>query len=132
MLGERPGDPIVPRANIIYVALESGESVDDILAETTLGWHVFVQAKRKLSLSSLEISDLASVVGQILRQINSPIEPEKRPWSRLLDDDGDRILLVPSTLKSRKSDSMIRTPRFIHGCRAKRLRYAPANSPYTP
>jgi len=97
MLAERPAEPIAPRGKLNYLAAESGEAVDDILAGTDSGSFSFVQAKRKLSLSSREDSDLAGVVNQAVRQMAATVEPAKRPWSRPLNSDSDRLLLVTSS-----------------------------------
>ncbi len=97
MLAERAGDPIAPRGKITYIRPESGAAVDDILVGTEGGRWGFIQVKRTISLSPLENSDLASVVDELVRQINLPAEAEKRPWSRALNPACDRILLVTSS-----------------------------------
>jgi hypothetical protein len=97
MLAERPADPIAPCGKLTYLAAESGEAVDDILAGTDSGAYIFVQAKRRISLSSLENSELAGVVNQAVRQMASTAEPGSRPWSRPLNLHSDRLLLVTSS-----------------------------------
>jgi hypothetical protein len=97
MLAERSGEPIAPRGKITYIRPESGAAVDDILVGTDGGRWGFIQVKRKISLSALENSDIASVVDELVRQINLPAESEKRPWSRALNPASDRILLVTSS-----------------------------------
>lgn len=105
MLAERPAAPILARGSLTYIAAESGEAVDDVLAGNDQGSFAFVQAKRKLSLSTRDGSDLESVVNQAVRQIASTVEPDKRPWSRALNPNADRLLLVassdsPATIRS--------------------------------
>lgn len=97
MLAERPAAPILARGALTYVAAESGEAVDDGLAGNDQGSFVFVQAKRKLSLSTRDGSDLESVVNQAVRQIAATVELDKRPWSRALNPNSDRVLLVTSS-----------------------------------
>jgi hypothetical protein len=97
MLAERPAAPIIPRGKLTYLAAESGEAVDDVLAGTDQGNFAFVQAKRKISLSTREGSDLEGVVNQSVRQIAATVEPDKRPWSRALNPNSDRLLLVTSS-----------------------------------
>ena len=97
MLAERPAAPILARGTLTYIATESGEAVDDVLAGTDQGSFTFVQARRKLSLSVRDGSDLESVVNQAVWQIVSTVEPYKRPWSRVLNPDSDRLLLVTSS-----------------------------------
>ncbi len=97
MLAERPAAPIIPRGKLTYLAAESGEAVDDVLAGTDQGNFAFVQAKRKISLSTREGSDLEGVVNQSVRQIAAAVEPDQRPWSRDLNPNSDRLLLVTSS-----------------------------------
>ncbi len=42
MLAERPAAPIAPRGKLTYIATESGEAVDDLLAGTDQGSFAFV------------------------------------------------------------------------------------------
>jgi hypothetical protein len=97
MLAERPAARILSRGKLTFIAAESGEAIDDALAGNDLGAFAFVQAKRTISLSSSEGSDLEGVVNQAVRQIAGEVEPEKRPWSRTLYPDADRLLLVTSS-----------------------------------
>lgn len=117
MLAERPAAPILARGTLTYIATESGEAVDDVLAGTDQGSFAFVQAKRKLSLSARDGSDLESVVNQAVRQIASAVEPDKRPWSRALNPDSDRLLLVtssdsPATIRSDLRNALQRIARL--------------------
>jgi hypothetical protein len=97
MLAERPAAPIVPRGKLSYLAAESGEAVDDVLVGTDQGDFAFVQAKRRISLSTRDGSDLEGVVNQAVRQIAAAVEPDKRPWSRTLNPSSDRLLMVTSS-----------------------------------
>jgi hypothetical protein len=97
MLAERPAAPILARATLTYIAAESGEAVDDVLAGNDQGSFAFLQAKRRISLSSRADSDLEGVVNQSVRQIAAAVEPGKRPWSRTLNPNSDRLVLVTST-----------------------------------
>jgi hypothetical protein len=111
MLSERPADAIAPRGKLTYIAAESGEAVDDVLAGTALGLFAFLQVKRKISLSAQENSELAGVIKQAVRQIAAAVEPEKRPWSRPLNSD--RLLLVtssdsPATIRTHLRDALQR------------------------
>jgi hypothetical protein len=97
MLAERPAAPILARGTLTYIAAESGEAVDDVLAGNDQGSFAFVQAKRRISLSSREGSDLEGVVNQSVRQIAATADPGKRPWSRNLNPNSDRLVLVTSS-----------------------------------
>jgi len=113
MLAERPAAPILPRGALTYIAAESGEAVDDVLAGNDQGSFVFVQAKRRISLSTREGSDLEGVANQAVRQIAASVEPDKRPWSRALNPDSDRLLLVtssdsPATIRTHLRDALQR------------------------
>lgn len=96
-LAVREGRPFAPSAVLTLIRSETQESGDDLLVGTELGYFEFIQAKRKLSLSALADSDLGSVLSQIVRQLVHQAEPAKRPWSRALDFDHDRFLLVTSS-----------------------------------
>jgi hypothetical protein len=113
MLAERPAAPTFSRGRLTYIAAESGEAVDDVLAGNDQGRFAFVQAKRKISLSTRECSDLEGVVNQAVRQIAASVEPDKRPWSRALNPDLDRLLLVtssdsPATIRTHLRDALQR------------------------
>ena len=98
MLSEGSAEPVGPRGKVVYLAAETGASIDDLLVGSESGGYAFIQAKRKLFLSERENSDLASTVKQAVRQLTgSDDAEEKRPWSRTLNPDSDRILLVTSS-----------------------------------
>jgi hypothetical protein len=97
MLAERDALPLLPAGTVSYLRSETRESVDDLLVATDQESFAFVQAKRKISLSALPTSELASVFSQCVRQFLHPEEPTLRPWSRALDVDRDRFLLITSS-----------------------------------
>ena len=96
MLSEGSAEPIGPSGKVVYLAAETEASVDDLLVGSESGGYAFIQAKRKLSLSERENSDLASTVKQAVRQLTAD-DVKKRPWSRSLNPGSDRILLVTSS-----------------------------------
>jgi hypothetical protein len=68
MLAERPAAPIISRGKLTYLAAESGEAVDDVLDGTDQGNFAFVQAKRRLSFSTRDGSELGpSAASYIIR-----------------------------------------------------------------
>lgn len=97
MLAERDAQPIAPPGTVVYVRSETQEAVDDLLVGTEAENYAFIQAKRKLSFSSLLTSELASVFRQCVRQYLHPQEENLRPWSRVLEPSRDRFLLVTSS-----------------------------------
>lgn len=97
MLSEGSPDPVGPRGKITYLAAETGAAVDDLLVGTESDSYGFVQAKRRLFLSSLPNSPLASTINQAVRQFVSPPDSGRRPWSRALNPAFDRVILVTSS-----------------------------------
>jgi hypothetical protein len=72
---------------------ETGHAVDDLLAATSAGGFVFLQAKRRLDLSSREGSEAAAAFAQIVRQFlqrGTGTAPGQRP----IDLERDRLVLV--------------------------------------
>jgi hypothetical protein len=66
------------RAPIQDVACETGSAVDDIGAGTAENGQIFIQAKRRLVLSTSPTSDLASALGQCVRQhLASPLDASR-------------------------------------------------------
>ena len=96
ILAERPALSIGPDGAAAYARFETPEPIDDILAGSAKGGHAFVQAKRTLSLSSAEDSELASVIDQFVRQyVSVGGAPDTRPWrSRPLNSSKDRLVLA--------------------------------------
>ena len=89
MLSEGSAEPIGPRGKVVYLAAETGASVDDLLVGSESGDYAFIQAKRRLSLSERENSDLASTVKQAVRQLTrlrrcqeKALVPSSQPWLR--------------------------------------------------
>jgi signal recognition particle GTPase len=101
MLAGRPAAPVGPPAVPIYVRFETREPVDDILIGTTDLRHSFVQAKRTISLSSSQDSELASVINQFVGQYLKD-SPAECPWQRKLDPARDRLVLVTSSYASER------------------------------
>ena len=97
MLAERDAQPFAPPGTIVYLRSETREAIDDLLVATDADNFAFIQAKRKLSFSSLPTSELASVFRQCVRQFLHPEEQDLRPWSRKLRSERDRFLLVTSS-----------------------------------
>lgn len=74
MLAERDARPIVPPGTIVHLRSETREAIDDLLVATDQDNFAFIQVKRRLSLSGLPTSDLASVFAQMC----SPVSPPER------------------------------------------------------
>jgi hypothetical protein len=102
ILTERPALPIGPEGAAAYARFETAEPIDDILVGAASGGHAFVQAKRTLTLSTAEESDLASAVDQFVRQyVSVGSVPDTRPWrSRPLDSSKDRFVLATTSESS--------------------------------
>jgi hypothetical protein len=87
---------------------ETGEGVDDLLVETSDQGFAFIQAKRRLDLSGLAESPLASTLNQFVRQFVAerlPAPALGAPWHRALEAGGDRLVLTvgsrtPSTIRA--------------------------------
>lgn len=83
---------------IDWLRCETEQPIDDIMAGTSAGGLIFIQAKRALNLSTHDGSVLASVVDQCVRQVismrNKPTG--SRPWDREADPARDRFLIVTS------------------------------------
>jgi hypothetical protein len=97
MLSEGSPDPIGPRGKVVYLAAETGAAVDDLLVGTESDSYGFIQAKRRLFLSNLPNSPLTDTINQAVRQLASPPESGRRPWSRALNPALDRVILVTSS-----------------------------------
>lgn len=79
-----------------WLRCETEQPVDDLMVGTSDGGHIFCQIKRSLDLSVNPNSDLASTIGQFVRQFLSYRNrtPGKRPWERPLDQLRDRLVLI--------------------------------------
>lgn len=101
MLAEK--DAVMPQwlpagTTLDWLRCETEQPIDDIMAGTSAGGLIFIQAKKALYLSAGEGSALASVVDQCVRQIismrNKPTG--SRPWDRGPDPARDRFVIVTS------------------------------------
>lgn len=81
-----------------WLRCETEQPIDDIMAGTSTGGLIFIQAKKTLSLSANEGSPFASAVDQCVRQIISmrdkPTGP--RPWDREIDPIRDYFVIATS------------------------------------
>lgn len=95
MLSERPLSRIIPNVPGAprRILFETPASVDDLLVETDTG-EVYIQAKRTLSLSAEEVSELASVAEQFVGQFRAGIR--EAGFRRDLDPARDRLVLAVS------------------------------------
>ncbi len=104
-----------------YIRFETPEPVDDLLVGTVDSRHAFVQAKRRLSLSSAAHSEFAAVLGQFVRQYLSTCGgTNARPWSRQLDPGQDRLVIAttsqsPAALKKDLATALARSPNLSPG-----------------
>jgi hypothetical protein len=77
--------------------------VDDVNVVTSADGLIFVQAKRRVTLSSGITSAFAKAIDQFVRQIQaSAAKDPKHPWSRPLDPSRDRLVLVTRSASSAK------------------------------
>lgn len=101
MLAEREAKPLGPGGEVAFIRCETQESVDDVLLGSRTQRFSFLQAKRKIQLSSRPESDFGSVIDQAVRQVvESRRNPAARPWSRELKPGEDRLLLVTGSESS--------------------------------
>lgn len=86
---------------VTSVRCQTEAPVDDILAETSAGGFVFIQCKRKLSLSSTTDAAFSAAINQfVLQWIVSNQRAEDRPWARPLEPARDRLVLATSAESS--------------------------------
>jgi hypothetical protein len=93
ILGERPMSRLgtgLP-GNPTKVSFETPTAVDDVLVNTDAG-EIYIQAKRTITLSEKEDSELASVADQFVRQFRAGVIENGVP--RDLDSARDRLLLA--------------------------------------
>ncbi len=102
ILAERVASPpwgLSADTTLEWLRCETEQPVDDLLVGTSGNGLIFVQIKRSLSLSKRENSDLASSLGQFVRQFiacrNKTGGPN--PTDRPLDPATDRLILVTSS-----------------------------------
>ncbi|MHB8386397.1 NACHT domain-containing protein [Metallibacterium sp.] len=86
-----------------WLRCETEQPIDDIMAGTSAGGLIFIQAKKTLNLSTRDGSDLASAVDQCVRQVvsmrNKPTG--SRPWDRAADPARDRFVIATSPESSK-------------------------------
>lgn len=110
MLAEK--DAVIPwqlptGTTLDWLRCETDQPIDDIMAGTSAGGLVFIQAKKTLSLSTREGSAFASAVDQCVRQIISMrgTPTGSRPWDREADPARDRFVIATSPDSPKKITS---------------------------
>ncbi len=82
-------------AKVIGIRMETEAPVDDVLAETSDGGFVAMQAKNKLSSSTTLTSEFGKTVDQIIRQWRLCRDGNgDKGWNRPLDAANDRLVIV--------------------------------------
>jgi len=100
---------------ISSVRCQSSEHVDDVVAETSDGGTIFVQAKRSVSLSKKDTSPLGKTFKQFVEQYKAGTEPGAKPLRRRLDSARDRLVLATRGGQSRKIVETL--PRILRALR---------------
>jgi hypothetical protein len=93
---------------IASMSCQSEAPVDDVNAVTSHAGIIFVQAKRKVVLSSVETSSLAGALDQFVRQVKVCATADPRHiWCRPLDPARDRLVLAtPSASSSKVTETL--------------------------
>ena len=107
MLTETPIDPRLNlgAAKILTMRLETEAPLDDVLAQTSGGGYLAMQAKNKLSSSTQLASEFGKTIDQIVRQWRLCREGNgDTGWNRPLTADKDRLIIVcgpesPATIR---------------------------------
>jgi len=107
MLTETPIDPRLRlgAAKIVGLRMETEAPLDDVLASTSDGGFIAIQAKSKLSMSTSTVSEFGKTVEQIVRQWRlSAVGSGDKGWNRCLDTTKDRLVIAvgpdsPATLR---------------------------------
>ena len=99
VLAEQAATPrwgLEPTVFYTEIRCETGLPVDDLLIVTSAEGGVYLQAKRYITLSPGEDSDLASVISQFVRHFLAQRSqmPGRHPWERPLDPERDRLVLM--------------------------------------
>lgn len=82
-------------AKVIGMRMETEAPVDDVLAETTDGGFIAMQAKNKLSSSTSLSSEFGKTVDQLVRQWRLSRDGNgDKGWNRPLDAIRDRLVIV--------------------------------------
>lgn len=89
-----PPFDLAPSTTLESIHSETGQPIDDLLIRNSAGGHIFVQAKRSLTLSGAANSPLRSVADQFARQYlaNRHETTPARPWMAPLDLRRDRLV----------------------------------------
>jgi hypothetical protein len=107
MLSEGSAAPLTAAGKLDFIRGETLEQVDDLLVGTSSGRYVFLQAKRRISLSDKSKSEFASVIDQAVRQVTGTQTGNQDPWSRALGVE-DRIVLVTSSAATKEIKEALR------------------------
>ena len=99
--GAQPPYDLTPDTRIISVACQAVMEVDDAVARTSADGWVFAQAKRRMNLSALATSSLASSLDQFVRQYKACQEASANAQPpRPLDHTRDRLVLALGSASS--------------------------------
>lgn len=120
LAGGRAEPPVsLPAAvRLLSIRCQTEAPIDDALIETSAKGFIFVQAKRSINLSVSEVSGLASVLDEFVRQYKACKDSEDgHTWARPLSPDHDRLVLVTSSRSSAKITEIL--PRLLRGLRER-------------
>lgn len=113
--GEPPVD-LPADVRLLSIRCQTEAPVDDVLIETSAKGFVFIQAKRSIDLSPSETSQLASVADEFIRQYKESADAQSgHSWSRPLDPDRDRLVLVTPSSSSSKITQIL--PKLLRAVR---------------
>jgi hypothetical protein len=85
--------------NLEYVASETSRPVDDVMAITSVGGGVYIQAKTRISASKSSKSEFGKTIAQFVNQYLDQKDENGDglfPWQRAFDKDLDRLILATS------------------------------------
>jgi hypothetical protein len=99
----------------LSISCQSDEPVDDVVADTSDGGKIFVQAKRSVALSSQETSPLGKTFRQFVQQYRAWTEPGSATFVRHLDVTRDRLVLATRSGRSRRIVETL--PRMLRALR---------------
>ena len=99
--GAQPPHDLTPDTRLVSVACQAVMEVDDAVARTSADGWIFAQAKRRVNLSALATSPLASSLDQFVRQYKACQEAsaDAQP-PRPLDHTRDRLVLALGSASS--------------------------------
>ncbi len=99
--GAQPPHDLTPDTRLVSVACQAVMEVDDAVARTSADGWIFAQAKRRVNLSALATSPLASSLDQFVRQYKACHEASSDAQPpRPLDHTRDRLLLALGSASS--------------------------------